>query len=114
MALRRRVHIAIAVAMWLLILLFEKWSTTGVIALVFTMASYTYGPLLGMFLFGLLSRRRTDARFIPLWAVLSPAVSYLLATNSEWLLGGYTFSYEILLVNAAIMVVGMMLHSRRK
>ena len=112
--LRRRVHTAIAVAMWLLILLFEKWSTTGVIALVFTMASYTYGPLLGMFLFGLLSRRRTDARFIPLWAVLSPAVSYLLATNSEWLLGGYTFSYEILLVNAAIMIVGMILHSRRK
>ena len=112
--LRRRVHTAIAVAMWLLIILFEKWSTTGVIALVFTMASYTYGPLLGMFLFGLFSRRRPDARFIPLWAVLSPVVSYLLATNSEWLLGGYTFSYEILLVNAAIMVVGMTLHSRRK
>ena len=99
--------------MWLLIILFEQWSTKGVIALVFTMASYTYGPLLGMFLFGLMTKRRTNARYIPLWALLSPVVSYLIATNSERLLGGYTFSYEILIVNAAIMFLGMWIGSRK-
>ena len=75
------------------------------------MASYTYGPLLGMFLFGLFTRRRTDSRFIPLWALLSPMVSYLVATNSEQLFGGYQFSYEIIILNAAIMMFGMWLHS---
>ncbi len=111
--LRRRVHLGLAVVMWLLIILFEQWSTKGVIALVFTMASYTYGPLLGMFLFGLMTKRNTNARYIPLWAILSPAVSYLLATNSQQLLGGYTFSYEILIVNAAIMFLGMWICSRK-
>ena len=112
-ALRRRVHFGLAVVMWLLIIIFEQWSTKGVIALVFTMASYTYGPLLGMFLFGLMTKRRTNARYIPLWALLSPVVSYLIATNSESLLGGYTFSYEILIVNGAIMFLGMWIGSRK-
>ena len=111
--LRRRVHLAIALVMWLLVVGFGAWSTKGVIALVFTMASYTYGPLLGMFLFGLFTRRRTDSRFIPLWALLSPMVSYLVATNSEQLFGGYQFSYEIIILNAAIMMFGMWLHSRK-
>ena len=112
-ALRRRVHLAIALVMWLLVVVFGAWSTKGVIALVFTMASYTYGPLLGMFLFGLFTRRRTDSRFIPLWALLSPMVSYLVATNSEQLFGGYQFSYEIIILNAAIMMFGMWFHSRK-
>ena len=109
--LRRRVHLAIALVMWLLVVVFGAWSTKGVIALVFTMASYTYGPLLGMFLFGLFTRRRPDSRFIPLWALLSPVVSYLVAANSEQLFGGYQFSYEIIILNAAIMMFGMWLHS---
>ena len=112
-ALRRRVHFGLAVVMWLLIIIFEQWSTKGVIALVFTMASYTYGPLLGMFLFGLMTKRRTNARYIPLWALLSPVVSYLIATNSESLLDGYTFSSEILIVNGAIMFLGMWIGSRK-
>ncbi len=111
--LRRRVHLALAIVIWVLIVLFEQWSSKGVIALVFTMASYTYGPLLGMFIFGLITRRRVSNRTLPLIAILAPTLSYIVASNSEAWFCGYTFSYEVIILNASIMLLGMMLTSRR-
>ena len=77
------------------------------------MASYTYGPLLGMFAFGLTTKRRVRGWAIPTLAVAVPTLCYVLASHSEEWLAGYSFSYEILIVNAAIMFVGMWIFSRR-
>lgn len=112
--MRRVSHTAIAVAMALIIILFYEFSAGGVITLIFTMASYTYGPLLGMFLFGMLSKRRVKERAVPLIAVASPVVCYIVATNSREWLSGYEFSYEIIVLNAALTMLGMLLFSERR
>ncbi|MBO7185631.1 MAG: sodium:solute symporter [Alistipes sp.] len=110
---RRRVHTAMAVTMWLMILCFNRWSSSGVITLIFTMASYTYGPLLGMFAFGLMSRRRVRSMAIPIVAIASPTISYIIASHSEAWLGGYTFSYEVLILNGMLTLIGLWMASWR-
>ena len=105
--LRRGVHTLIAIAMWLIMLIFNATSSSGVITLIFTMASYTYGPLLGMFAFGLATRRKVRGRYIPIIAILSPAICYVVASNSTVWLWGYSFSYEIIVLNALLSILGL-------
>ena len=112
-ATRKRVHISIAAAMTLIIVIFNQWSGASAITLIFTMVSYTYGPLLGLFCFGLFTRRRPQGWSIPLLSLAAPAMSYAIAKNSATWLGGYQFSYEILIVNALIMFCGLLLLSKR-
>ena len=111
---RLRVHTLIAAAMTLVIITFNRWSTAGAITLIFTMASYTYGPLLGLFIFGLATRRMPRGRAIPIIAILAPVASYIIASNSEAWLSGYQFSYDILILNTAITLIGLWLTSRKR
>ena len=111
---RKGVHSGIAVAMSLIIILFGMWSKSGAITLIFTMASYTYGPLLGLFLFGLATRRSVNGRAIPFIALITPAISYLVASHSAVWFGGYTFSYEVIILNATLTILGLWLVSKPK
>lgn len=111
---RRMSHTLIAVAITAIILLFERFSSAGAITLIFTMASYTYGPLLGLFAFGILSRRTPRKWSIVAAAIASPMLCYILATHSAEWFAGYRFSYELLIVNAAITLLILALFSRRK
>ncbi len=111
---RKRVHVGMAVVMGITILLFNALNSTSVIDAVYTLASYTYGPILGLFAFGLLVKRGVRGRFIPLAAVLSPALCLVLDMNSERWLGGYSFSYEILILNALLTFLGCCLLVRRQ
>ncbi len=111
---RKRVHTLVAVVMTLIIVVFNEFSGAGAITLIFTMASYTYGPLLGLFIFGLFSQREPRGWSIPLLSVAAPTLSYIIARNSAQWFAGYQFSYEILVVNAIIMLLGLTLLSRPK
>ncbi len=111
---RRMSHTLIAVAITAIILLFERFSSAGAITLIFTMASYTYGPLLGLFAFGILTRRMPRKWSIVAAAIASPMLCYILATHSAEWFAGYRFSYELLIVNAAITLLILALFSRRK
>jgi Na+/proline symporter len=104
---RQRVHIGMAVAMAVVIVAFGVLNNTSVIDAVFVLASYTYGPILGMFAFGIATRRAVRDRRVPLVAVLSPALCLVLDLNSEAWLGGYRFSYELLILNALFTVIGL-------
>ena len=86
----------------------------SVITLIFTMASYTYGPLLGMFLFGLITRRTINERAVPIIALLSPLLCYVVSTHSAAWLGGYTFSYEIIILNATLTMAGLWMFSSKR
>ena len=109
--LRKLSHTAIALVMMCVIIIFGYTSAKGAITLIFTMASYTYGPLLGMFAFGLFTRRNVRGSAIPVIAIVAPLLSYLVASNAASWFGGYQFSYEIIIVNAAITMLGMSLFS---
>lgn len=109
---RSRVHGLLAAGMVGLILAFGYWADDSVINLVFRMAGYTYGPILGMFLFGLLSRRRVRDRWMPAVAVAAPLLSALLqyAARTRW---GYEIGFELLIYNAAFTVAGMFILLKR-
>ena len=110
---RKRVHAAIALVMMSVIVVFNTFSSSGVITLIFTMASYTYGPLLGLFAFGILSRRSVRGAAIPFIAIAAPAICYTLSTHSAEWLGGYQFSYELIILNGALTMLGLWLFSRK-
>lgn len=104
---RKCVHGSIALAMMVVIWVFNHFSSSGVITLIFTMASYTYGPLLGLFAFGILTRRSVRSAAIPFIAIASPAICYVVSTHSAAWLGGYQFSYELIILNGALTMLGL-------
>ena len=109
---RKGVHIAIAAILLALIFAFERWSNDSAINLFYRLASYTYGPLLGMFIFGIFTKLRVRDRWVPIVVILAPALSFLLDHYSQQLFGGYKFGFEILLVNAAFTMLGLLILSR--
>ncbi|MDD6473119.1 MAG: sodium:solute symporter [Bacteroidales bacterium] len=112
--LRKKVHIALTVVMGIVILVFNLLNSTSVIDAVYVLASYTYGPILGLFVFGIFTRLQVRDRLIPLVVILSPALCFIVDRNSEVWFGGYKFSYELLILNAAFTCLGMLLISKRK
>jgi solute:Na+ symporter, SSS family len=110
---RRRVHLAISVVLGLVIMLFRAINNESVISAIFRVAGYTYGPLLGLYAFGLFTRMQVRDRIVPLLAILSPLLSFLLSYFSEQLFKGYQFGFELLIVNGAIMFVALLL-TRKK
>ncbi len=113
----RSVHIAFSVILVLVILLFQELSQSypesNVIGNVFRAAGYTYGPLLGLYSFGLFSRRPVYDPWVPFLCILSPILAYLLNLYSESLFWGYQFGFEILLVNGFITFLGLWILSYR-
>ena len=106
---RKGVHIGMAVTMMVVILVFNVFNNTSVVDAVYTLASYTYGPILGLFAFGLLTHRAVNDRYIPLVAIASPLLCYFIDCHSEQWFNGYRFSYELLLMNALFTFVGLCL-----
>lgn len=107
------VHVAFSALFLLIILVFKEINEKSVIDAVLNVAGYTYGPLLGLFSFGLFTSRQIKGKLVTLICVLSPLLSYLVSANSPALLNGYTFGLEILVVNGLITFAGLWLISSR-
>jgi len=107
--LRHRVHIGFAVALLLVIIAFRALNNSAVIDLVLKMAGYTYGPLLGLFAFGLFTRWTVRERLAPVVCVASPLLCWMLDVNSKQWLNGYTFGFELLILNGAVTFAGLLL-----
>ena len=108
--LRRMVHLVISMAFVAVILMFKWFNNTSVIDAIYIMVSYTYGPLLGLFAFGLTNKRKVRERWVPVVAVASPVLCYAFehAALSLW---GYQFGYELLLLNGSLTWLGMLILS---
>lgn len=109
--LRRRAHIGIAVVFGLFILMFKTLNSTSVIDAIYIMCSYTYGPLLGLFAFGLFTSRKPCDKLVPYIAVASPLVCFVLEKTAMqcW---GYKFGYELLMINGLLTFVGLYVSGR--
>jgi SSS family solute:Na+ symporter len=107
--IRKRVHVMISAGLLLLILLFRVINDQSVINAVFTVAGYTYGPLLGLYSFGLFTGYRVKDKWVPLVAVLSPVICYIISTHSEQWLHGYQFGFELLILNGILTFTGLWL-----
>lgn len=107
--LRKRVHMMISLLVLLVIIVFRAINDASVISQLFTVAGYTYGPLLGMFAFGLFTKRQVKDRFVPYVAVAAPAMCYLLSVYDQVLLKGYNFGFEMLIINGIFTAFGLFL-----
>lgn len=112
--IRYIVHISIAIIFFVSILIFKSLNNTAVIDKLFTIAGYTYGPLLGMFSFGLFTRRKVFDKATPFVAIFSPVVCYILSRYSVELFNGYKFGFELLLLNGLITYLGLWILSARR
>jgi Na+/proline symporter len=104
---RKHVHIAMAILMGIVIFVFGLFNNSSVVDAVYVLASYTYGPILGLFAFGILMKKKVRDHYVPLVAILSPILCFVLSSNSETLFGGYQFSYELLIFNALFTFLGL-------
>ncbi len=113
--IRHYVHISFSGLMFLTIILFNAINNDAVVTAIFKVASYTYGPLLGLYSFGLFMKgRQVNDKLVPLICLISPAVCYFLSTLSKALLDGYVFDNELIIVNGLITFVGLLLSSKTK
>lgn len=110
---RRWVHLAVSLVLGATILVFGLIKAESVIDSILRIAGYTYGPLLGLYAFGLFTRLKVRDRWVPLLAVLSPVLSFILSHFSEELFNGYKFGFELLIMNGAFMFLGLLIISRR-
>ncbi len=111
--IRYIVHITIALIFFVSILIFKSLNDKAVIDKLFTIAGYTYGPLLGLFSFGLFTKRKVRDKATPFIAILSPLICYVLSKYSVELLNGYRFGFELLLLNGLFTYCGLWAFSRR-
>lgn len=111
---RQRVHLSIA-ALFLLCILYFKWlASPTVIKTLFDIAGFTYGPLLGLFAYGILFKHRPVERWVPWVCVAAPILTYVIRANSETLLFGYKMGFEVLLVVAGLTMAGLSLLRTRE
>ena len=112
-ALRKRVHIAMCLFFVLFILLFRQINSTSLIDAIYILASYTYGPLLGLFVFGLFTKKQPNDTFVPYICIISPLLCYFLDLIAQHL-WGYRFGYELLMLNGLLTFAGLWVSSLRR
>lgn len=112
-SMRKKVHLTMAVLMAVVIFIFYILNTRSAIDMVYKLASYTYGPILGMFAFGIFTKWHVRDRWVPVIAIIAPLICLVLQMNSERWFGGYQFSYEILIINALLTFLGLCLIRRK-
>ena len=105
-ALRHRVHAGMSVVFVIFILLFRTFNSTNLIDAIYILVSYTYGPLLGLFAFGLFTKYQVTDRWVPYFAILSPILCYALNVLAQQM-WGYHFGYELLMLNGALTFAGL-------
>jgi len=108
------VHISIALIFFISILIFRSLNDRAIIDKLFTIAGYTYGPLLGLYSFGLFTKRKVNDKLTPFVAVLSPVICYFLSMYSVELFNGYKFGFELLLLNGLLTFTGLWILSYKK
>ena len=112
--LRKQVHVGISFILLLVILLFRLVNNENVITAIFTVAGYTYGPLLGFYSFGLFTRYKVKDKWVPLVAICAPIACYFISRFSTTWFNGYEFGFELLILNGLLTFAGMFIIRRRQ
>ncbi|RZK04761.1 MAG: sodium:solute symporter [Flavobacterium sp.] len=111
---RHLVHIGFSALMFVVIVIIYLLNSDSVVSLIFKIASYTYGPLLGLYTFGLFMKTKTvKDKFVPIICLLAPAITFVISTYSKELFGNYEFAEELIILNGALTFIGLMLISKK-
>jgi Na+/proline symporter len=112
--LRRHVHLGFAFLFLLLVLVFKWADNPSMIGVILKLAGYTYGPLLGLFAFGMLTQRTLTDRLVPVVTIGAPILCAILEANQRYLLGNYRLGLELLIVNGILVFAGLLAISRKE
>ena|SRR5574344_312801 len=110
--LRKRAHIMVAAVFVLVILLFKVINSTSVIDAIYILCSYTYGPLLGLFAFGIFTKRQTNDKYVPYIAIASPFLCFVIDMTTTYT-AGYKFGYELLMLNGVLTFAGLWINKKK-
>jgi Na+/proline symporter len=111
--IRYIVHLSIALLFYVSVMIFSVVNDEAVIDKLFTIAGYTYGPLLGLYSFGMFTNRIVNDKVTPVIAILSPVICFFLSKYSVQLFNGYKFGFELLLLNGFLTFAGLWAFSRK-
>lgn len=109
---RQRVHLGVALLFLLLIMMFKWVDSPSMIGLILKLAAFTYGPLLGLFAFGILTNRRADGAWVPIIAIAAPIVCYFIDAYQAQFFGTYQIGLEMLLINGGLVFLGLWVVSK--
>ena len=109
--IRQRVHLSLAFIFLVIVMVFKWIDNKSIIDLILKVASYTYGPLLGLFAFGILTKRKLHDKWVAYVCILAPILCYVLETNQKVLLGGFQIGQELLIINGFFTFLGLWLIS---
>lgn len=110
---RHLVHIGFSLLMFLVIILINYFNSDSVVSLIFKIAALTYGPLLGLYAFGLFVKSKTvHGNLVPMVCIVAPTITFLISFNSEKLVGNYKFAEELIIINGLITFLGLLLISK--
>ncbi|WP_396195395.1 sodium:solute symporter [Flavobacterium sp.] len=110
---RHLVHVGFSFLMFLVIVFFNAVNDASVVKMIFKIASYTYGPLLGLYAFGLFVKSKTvHDKFVPLVCIIAPAICFFISKYSAELLGDYVLDNELIIVNGLITFIGLLMISK--
>jgi SSS family transporter len=111
--LRKKVHVAMSILLIIVVIIFKYILSGSIIDRVLQIAGYTYGPLLGLFAFGIFSKRKVRDQFVWIIALVSVALSTVIGNIPSEILGGYQIGYELLIINGALTFLGLLLTSSK-
>lgn len=112
--IRKYVHLFVAISFLLMVLLFKVIDNGSMIWLILELAAFTYGPLLGLFFFGILSKRKVKDKFVPYICIVAPTISYLIDHFQAALFGDFQIGLELLVVNGGLTYLGLLIFSTRQ
>jgi len=110
---RKNVHVAISVVLAIVIIVFKQFNDESVISELFKLAGFTYGPILGLFAYGILTQKAIHDKLVVWVAIVAPLGTYVLYKNSAEWFNGYKIGFELLLINGLLTVIGLMLISKK-
>jgi SSS family transporter len=111
--LLKRTHIGFSILLFCVIMIFRVINDQSVVVAVFKAAGYTYGPLLGLFSFGLLTKKDVHDKFVPVVTIISPFLAWAIEIWSERLFNGYQIGFELIIINGAITFIGLLLIQKK-
>ncbi len=112
--IRQRVHLVFAVIFLLFVLVFKWVNNPSMIGVILKVAAYTYGPLLGLFSFGILTKRVVDDKIVPIICVLSPIICFILDKYQKQIFGSFEIGLELLIINGLLTFLGLLLISKKQ
>lgn len=111
--LRHMVHISFSLLMFVVIIIVNAVNDTSVVGMIFKIAGFTYGPLIGLYAFGMITNRGVQDKLVPMVCIAAPALSWVLSANASAWFGGYVFDVELIFVNGLITFLMLMGISRK-